>query len=839
MTLPLENIRVLDFGQYVAGPATAAILGDQGAEVIRIDPPGGPMWKSPAMDTLNRRKKSIILDLKREADLDIAKTLVASADVLVENFRPGVMKRLGLDAGTAHRINPGLVYISLPGFSAEDRERAHIQAWEGIIGAASGQFSDMGLNRILMGISTSFSPITLASGYAAMLGATAASLALYARESCGHGDIIEVPIAAALNEGLVYNSMYVENCPPRYLSLREHEIARRKEAGIPLDMEYDELQEFMDPFYRSYICKDGRPVYVVATCHIDHCHKTLKAMGLYEAVREMGLPDLDDWYLPTSQWPEGLDSALGLYPLTKPWADKVSGLMAETFLERTAYEWEEHFAKANVPVSAHRYTREWLNSEHALAAGLVHEFTDRSGRQRRQAGPVAWLESAAELAGTGAAAPLPDEQRDEILKALHRRQTETADTASTGFTTDHYWLKGIKILDMTNVIAGPTVANTLGRFGAEVIKIYPVKPTFDPWNTVLIGLQVHRGKQSILMDIKTKEGRNAFNKMVGWADVVTYNGPQRQLSPLGVDHQSLKKINPHVILFHLDCWGGPKQGPRSDSVGYDDLVQAATGIMSRFGGSIQTPEEHAHLGTIDVLTGFSGACAVATALYQRKKTGKTDVARTSLAACGQLLQAPFTYDYEGRGAFDEPSGRHIKGDDPFYRCYEASDGWFFLGMQGKIKGSVNCLEKIQGLEGISGVSKNRYEAFLIDRFKTREKEYWTTALQAQDIGAVALSALSELREKYSSLEETGPHGSGSTFQFTRYDDHPSGRRIDIVAPCSIRPKYAALTVPPPAQKYGRETREILEGFGYGTEEIETMIDKGIVSESWSRQYLPD
>ena len=842
MPLPLKNIRVLDFGQYVAGPATAAMLADQGAEVIRIDPPGGPLWKSPAMDTLNRRKKSILLNLKTDEDLKIARELIASADVLIENFRPGVMEKLGLDAKTAHEINPKLVYVSLPGFSAEDKERSHIQAWEGIIAAASGQFTDMGLNRILMGINTSFSPITLASGYAAMLAATSVSLALYSRESCGHGDTIEVPIAAALMEGLVYNSMYIEDCPGRYFSLREHEIDRRKKAEEPLDMAYDELQEFMDPFYRSYFCKDGRPVYVVATCHIDHCHKTLKAMGLYEKVREMGLPDLEDWYLPTSQWPEGLDCALGLYPLSKPWAEKISKIMAEKFLEKTAYEWEAYFGKLKIAVSAHRYTQEWLNSEHALASGLVHEFIDPIVGKRRQAGPVAWLNSSAAIAATGVPAPRLDAHREEILADLAQRKATSSTMSASGdtaFTSGQNWLKGVKILDMTNVIAGPTVANTLGRFGAEVIKIYPVKPTFDPWNTVLIGLQVHRGKRSILIDIKSDKGREAFNKMVAWADVVTYNGPHRQLAPLGLDLESLNTINPNVILFHLDCWGGPKTGPRSDDVGYDDLVQASTGIMSRFGGSIKTPEEHAHLGTIDVLTGFAGAFAVATALYKRKTTGETDVARTSLAACGQLLQAPFTYDYEGRDPFNEPSGPNIKGDGPLYRCYEASDGWFFLGMHNSGENGVNALESIEGLNGISKINPDALEAFLMEKFKTQAKAYWIKALNAMDVGAVELKALSQLREQYSSHDETGPQGSGSTFQFTRYDDHPSGHRIDIIAPCSIRPQYSALTVPPPAEKYGKETREILTDMGYSPTDMDEMIAAKVVSESWSEQYLPD
>ena len=75
MTTPLEDIRVLDFGQYIAGPATAMMLADQGAEVIRIDPPGGPKWASPAMDILNRRKKSIVLDLKKKEDLKIGELI--------------------------------------------------------------------------------------------------------------------------------------------------------------------------------------------------------------------------------------------------------------------------------------------------------------------------------------------------------------------------------------------------------------------------------------------------------------------------------------------------------------------------------------------------------------------------------------------------------------------------------------------------------------------------------------------------------------------------------------------------------------------------------------------
>ena len=92
----LTGLRVIDFGQYIAGPLTAMMLADQGADVARVDPRTGPRMATPANATWNRGKRSIALDLSDEADRAIARKLVASADVVIENFRPGVMDRLGL-----------------------------------------------------------------------------------------------------------------------------------------------------------------------------------------------------------------------------------------------------------------------------------------------------------------------------------------------------------------------------------------------------------------------------------------------------------------------------------------------------------------------------------------------------------------------------------------------------------------------------------------------------------------------------------------------------------------------------------------------------------------------
>src|SRR5688572_20623329 len=104
----LDGVRVIDFGQYMAGPMAAMMLGDQGADVIRIDPPGGPRWNIPANATWNRNKRGIVLDLKKESDRETARKLIGTADVVIENFRPGVMDRLGMGAAAMTADYPRL-----------------------------------------------------------------------------------------------------------------------------------------------------------------------------------------------------------------------------------------------------------------------------------------------------------------------------------------------------------------------------------------------------------------------------------------------------------------------------------------------------------------------------------------------------------------------------------------------------------------------------------------------------------------------------------------------------------------------------------------------------------
>jgi len=825
----LSGIRVIDFGQYVAGPAVAMMFADFGAEVIRVDPPGGTMWKSPAAEILNRGKQRICLDLKTRDDLEIAQALVMSADVVIENFRPRVMDRLGLGPDWARELNPSLVYLSMPGFSSTDPELKDVQAWEAVIAAASGQFTDMGLNRVLMGINPSFSPVTLASAYAATLGATGVAAALYARETTGLGDWIEAPIAACLMEGLAYNAMHVEDYPERYKSLRERERDRRAEAGEPMDLSYPECQSFCDPFYRVYRCADGRFFYPVAGSHSTHSPRILRLLGLWDEFKdELGVFDA---FLNTEDWPEKPEFTLSNYPCPKHWADRLSARMAEAFQSRTALEWEQIFGNNRAPGAAVRTTHEWLQSKHARESGLIVRLKDNDLDDLRGMGPLAWFHGEDPVDGNRIRQQ--DEDREAIIADLANRPANSVKANTKNDGERQPALAGVKILDLCNVLAGPQISSTLVRFGADVIALGPIHSTMDPWNTVIYGLQVNQGKRSVLANIKDPAGREILDSLLKKVDIVTYNGPDRQLAELGLDPDRLHEINPDLILCKLDCYGGTRNGPRSHHPGYDDTTQASTGIMSRFGGP-ETPEEHAHMGTIDVLGGIAGAYGAAIALLQRKRGGAHRFVKTSLAAAGQLLQCPFIYDHKDRAAFSEPSGRRVLGDGPFYRCYQASDGWLFLAFP---ETQAEALEAIPGLENVASLQADMQTERLSDVIASKPRSAWQGRMATIGGCAIALGSLQELRARYS-RDAAEKAMASQTFQFVRHPSHPCGRAVTLVDWAGIRPETLPIQHGTPAPKYGEHTRSILTELGYPAKMIERLIEAEIVSESWSKDYMP-
>lgn len=826
--LPLTGVKVVDFGQYIAGPAVAMLLGDLGATVVHIDPPGGPLWDNPANATLMRGKMIVTLDLKTPEGVQQARDLCLNADIVIENFRPGKLAKLGIDFAALRAENAALITVSIPGFASDDVMRRDWRAFESVVAASSGVFTDMGLNRVLMGLNPSFSPLPLASAYAAQIAASAAVLALQARQITGTGDGIEVPLAAAVMEGLCYNSLKVDNTPPRYITQREAEITRRRVEGLPMNLTYDDVQDLMDPFYRNYMCKDGRMFYVVCPSHKHHARRCLEVLGIYDALVAEGLSEQDDTYQPHVTWDQ--PTSLGVYPMPKDWADRIAARMKDVFITRTSVEWQRMFGRTGIPAAPQRWLQEWITDEYAQTAGLMIDVHDPVYGDMIQPGPVVWLEESAEEALN----PIPRHwvTPEEALRAFAKIPTVLPDTPQPR----DGWLSGVRVLDMCNVIAGPHSVSYLARFGAEVIKLDPATPLYDSWNTVIYGISQGRGKRSILADIRSPHGRKVFEDLIKSVDLIVWNAPDSQIKAMGLDADALRRINPDAIFCKLDCFGGVRRGVRTDYIGYDDLVQATTGIMLRFGGAMHRPEEHAHVGTIDVMCGFGGALGMAAALYQKHRFGRIGRGRTSLSSNSGLLQIPFCFDYKRRGLFDEPSGPEAVGYDALTRFYSTASGVYILLAASDT--DLPRFAQVDGLSDLADITPDDRAAYLATAFQDQPATEWVARLRAADIGCAICENLDSLRAENTRPADGTPGTDRGSYAFSLYTDHPSGHAITQLDPYAVRTTTSRVTMPTPTEKFGTSTRAILRDLGYGDSAIDKMLATGQLSESWSAEYLP-
>ncbi|HWT98531.1 MAG TPA: CoA transferase, partial [Terriglobales bacterium] len=304
---------------------------------------------------------------------------------------------------------------------------------------------------------------------------------------------------------------------------------------------------------------------------------------------------------------------------------------------------------------------------------------------------------------------------------------------------------------------------------------------------------------------------------------------------MGLDADGLRRINPQAIFCQLDCFGGVRRGPRTDYLGYDDLVQAATGIMLRFGGSMKTPEEHAHVGTIDVMCGFGAALGVAAALYQKTKTGKAGRARTSLSALSGLAQIPFCYDYQGRPPFDEPSGPEARGYEALHRLYQAKDGWIVLAASER---DLPRFRSVAGLEQLSTAGPDQRAEMIESVLRTMPAATWVERFAAADIGAAICDNIDMIRARSSNAFDGTPGTDRGSYSFSTYADHPSGHRVTQLDPYGVRITDAKIYAPKPAEKYGTSTRRVLSSLGYREDQLDELRERKIISESWSREYLP-
>ncbi|MFW7354789.1 MAG: CaiB/BaiF CoA transferase family protein [Brucella sp.] len=260
-------------------------------------------------------------------------------------------------------------------------------------------------------------------------------------------------------------------------------------------------------------------------------------------------------------------------------------------------------------------------------------------------------------------------------------------------------LSGVKVLDLTRVLAGPWLTMSLGDLGAEVWKIESISggddtrawsvPNFKGVSTYY--LCANRGKQSVAVDLKSPEGREIILKLTEQADVIVENFRAGTMKRLGLDYETLKEINPGIVFCSISGYG--QTGPESDRAGYDFVMQAESGLMS-ITGTAGGPPNRLGVAFTDVVAGMVATQSVLAALYQRKDTGKGQFIDVALIETTLNMLINVGTGYLNAGVDGARYGNAHPSVVP-YQLFECLDGFFALAVGNDRMFKDFCIQVIE------------------------------------------------------------------------------------------------------------------------------------------------
>jgi crotonobetainyl-CoA:carnitine CoA-transferase CaiB-like acyl-CoA transferase len=356
-TPPLDGVRVLDLTQFLSGPFGTQILADLGAEVIKLEAPQGDLAReipphfidkdSVYYLSINRNKRSIVIDMKSDEGIAIVRDLALACDIVIENFRPGVLDRLGLSAAALREQKPDLIWCSISGFGQTGPYRDK-PAYDMIVQALSGGMSltgETGGRPVRAGIPLG----DLAAG---MYGAVAVLAALHRRRESGRGEYIDIAMLDCQAAMLCYQGAYF---------LHSGNVPGRQGRG------HDAIAT-----YRTFTVKDG--IDVVVTANTERMW-----VGLCKA---LGLADLPE------------DSRFLNGQLRYKNRDELWPLLDAAFLARSADEWVPLLEREGIPVGVVNTLDRVMTDPQILAREMVMQVESAGGRRIRVMGNPIKLQEA-------------------------------------------------------------------------------------------------------------------------------------------------------------------------------------------------------------------------------------------------------------------------------------------------------------------------------------------------------------------------------------------------------------------------------------------------------------
>jgi crotonobetainyl-CoA:carnitine CoA-transferase CaiB-like acyl-CoA transferase len=638
MACALDGLTVLDLS---AGPAAALatmFLGDHGARVVRLIAPGTPHLREGGFIVWDRGKACATLDLDAALDgLDAtgsaqagtqARTpaaeftrLIIGADVLVEDFAPGSPFQRLVDWPRLKRLNPRLVACSITAYGKRGPWKDEPPI-DDLVLARTGLLSGM----------PGFRPAPvhvvhpLPSVGAALLAANGIAAALLARETTGRGRLVETSLMAG---ALLYQTKVTGE------RLERHVFQTHPSGSAP--------------FYSVYPCADGQWVQL-GCVHVGFITAAAKLLGIGDLVTQ---PRFNVGKgAATPQADAELRAALTSILRSKPYA-----------------EWAAAFEAADVPFAPARLTEDGLSDPQVLHNRMVTTLDDPGVGPTTQMGvPIRLSETPGRVAGprpaqTLAAADLPISPAPPSVSISPG--TDAPDPPP---------LDGVRILEITNLIAGPTAGRILADLGADVIKLEPPGGDMSRPIARTYFYCVNFNKRSISVDTQTDAGKAIVQRIAASADALIANLRPRATERMGVG----PAVNSRLIETHMTGYGWT--GPYAKRPGIDPLAQALMGMSRAQGGPDNPPVFPAQLAPTDYTNGAMGALGTILALLARSRCGVAQRVDSDLLGGAIVLSSAWFTRYSTKP--ERPlADKEQYGLGPFHRLYRLRDGWIYVAAE--------------------------------------------------------------------------------------------------------------------------------------------------------------
>jgi len=264
-------------------------------------------------------------------------------------------------------------------------------------------------------------------------------------------------------------------------------------------------------------------------------------------------------------------------------------------------------------------------------------------------------------------------------------------------------LQGVRIVDMSHVIAGPLASFYLAQLGAEVIKIESPEggdvlrgPRTAPTDTPDGFVALNAGKHSVAVDVRTPEGAQAVRDLARTADVFIENFRPGVVKRLGLDEPAIRAVNPGIVYCSISGFG--QQGEWSGRGAYDHVVQALTGMMMMSGDDPQGPPVKVGFPVVDVAVGLLAAMAISAALHQRARDGQGQTIDASMVQAALMLMYPNVSAFLSSGVEPQRIGNRGYSGSPTADTYRCRDGW--LSTAANTPAQFRKLAKVLGLEAL-------------------------------------------------------------------------------------------------------------------------------------------